>query len=425
MLNFYCVNPSARTWCNVRGGRYDVRFTTLSARCCDKDFLSNTDIGQLRIQRIFQAPDCLKLDYKYPYPLTRYNPALHPFSQHALRMSVSYVVLFLLCVVARCYASGNVSLDSFPVPDDTQEFKIITVNGPHIFAVTEEFLFRLEPDLKEKERRIFAHTRLFVASNTRAPAPAVEDVVFICGIDCYLLNATDFTTLWSTDSSTQPSRVFDASTEERFITFTGVVHRVDNSADRFVLTYTQNVFFDRLRRVYVASKIVRGLIIRGGGTEGPDRFATVASQTEMDPSQGREFIHVFTRHGFTYFISVMSFPSGLEARIARVCNMGSENTTEFTSYIELALHCGDGSGEPTAATFIRAPNAFDADAIVLSVRNTRLSEVRNGLCAFNLTRINELMAKKIGNCANGKGMIGLSRNEESRIHCELLQVREK
>ena len=357
-------------------------------------------------------------------------PRLHPFSQlttcrHAIRMSVSYVVLFLLCAVARCYASGNVSLDSFPVPDDTQEFKILTVNDLHIFAATEEFLFRLEPDLKEKERRIFApSTRLLVA---QAPAPAVEGVVLICGTDCYLLNATDFTTLWSTDSSTQPPGVFDASTEERPITFTGVVHRVENSAqgtDRFVLTYTQNDFFDRIKRVSVASRIVRGLIIRGGGTEGPDRFSTVAGQIEMDPSQGREFILVFTRHGFTYFISVMSFPSGLEARIARVCNsdMGSENTTEFTSYIELALHCGDGSGEPTAATFIDAPNAFEADTIVLSVRITRLSEVRNSLCAFNLTRINEVMAQKIDNCANGKGMIGLSRNEESRMPCELLQV---
>ena len=351
-------------------------------------------------------------------------------------MPVSYVVLFLLCAAVRqgCASDrDDVSLDSFRVPDDTQKLKILTMNGPHVFATTEKFLFRLKPDLKEKEKRLFTwNTRLLVASesNTTPPAPG-EDVVLICGTDCYLMNATDFaTTLWSTDSSTQPPRVFDASTEERPITFTGVVHRVENSAqgaDRFVLTYTQNYFFDRVGRVSVASRIVRGLMIRRGGTERPDRFATVASQIEMDPSQGREFIHVFTRHGFTYFISVMSFPSGLEARIARVCNsdMGSENTTEFTSYIELALHCGDDSGEPTAATFIRAPNAFDADAIVLSVRNTRLSEVRNGLCAFNLTRINELMAQKIDNCANGKGMIGLSRNEESRIHCEPLQVREK
>ena len=37
--------------------------TTPSARCCDKDFLSNTDIGQ-PTARIFQAPGCLKLDYK-------------------------------------------------------------------------------------------------------------------------------------------------------------------------------------------------------------------------------------------------------------------------------------------------------------------------------------------------------------------------
>ena len=51
-----CVNFGSQTIC-----------TTPSSRCCDKDFLSNTHIGQPTAQntRIFQAPDCLKLDYKY------------------------------------------------------------------------------------------------------------------------------------------------------------------------------------------------------------------------------------------------------------------------------------------------------------------------------------------------------------------------
>jgi hypothetical protein len=40
--------------------------TTPSARCCDKDFLSNTDIGQPTTQNTvyIRALDCLKLDYK-------------------------------------------------------------------------------------------------------------------------------------------------------------------------------------------------------------------------------------------------------------------------------------------------------------------------------------------------------------------------
>ena len=67
MLNFCCVIEFTNDCC-VNFGRQTI-WTTPSARCCDKDFQSNTDIGaalspQLRIQRIFLAPGCLKLDYK-------------------------------------------------------------------------------------------------------------------------------------------------------------------------------------------------------------------------------------------------------------------------------------------------------------------------------------------------------------------------
>ena len=60
-----CVNFGSQTIC-----------ATPSGRCCDKDFLPNTNYRaahsseyspQPRIRHIFVAPACLKLDYKVHY----------------------------------------------------------------------------------------------------------------------------------------------------------------------------------------------------------------------------------------------------------------------------------------------------------------------------------------------------------------------
>ena len=81
VLNCY-VNFGSQTIC-----------TTPSGRCCDKDFLSSSDIGQpqLRIQRIFQAPDCWKLDYKFWY-LTRAKECMWRWW-----VKRAYLVIWLWC----------------------------------------------------------------------------------------------------------------------------------------------------------------------------------------------------------------------------------------------------------------------------------------------------------------------------------------
>ena len=54
----------------------------------------------------------------------------------------------------------------------------------------------------------------------------------------------------------------------------------------------------------------------------------------------------------------MTLASGLNARVSRVCDsdVGSDNSFNFSSYIELNLLCGDTNGDPTSATFVPLPN---------------------------------------------------------------------
>ena len=311
------------------------------------------------------------------------------------------------------------TLDSFSPPTSGQHFRILAVSGSHLLAATELRLFRLTPDLKEEESRLFTTTsRLLVASHPQPSTPALSrtfrDSLLLCGNDCFLLNATQFTNIfWSTSLLT----VVDGGVTKAI----GVLQEMTEA--ELVLTYAQNDYIDGIGGTTssVASRIVRGVII-GAGTDSQNGFSTVASQIEQDPLQGREFLHTFTRNGFTYFVSVMTLSSGLNARVSRVCDsdMGSNNSFNFSSYIELELLCGDTNGDPTSATFVPLPNAFEVDTIILSVRRTRLSEIRNRLCAFNLTLIDEMMVQKYDNCASGIGMMGLAR--DSQIPCEPLPV---
>ena len=341
---------------------------------------------------------------------------------------IFYVTLCLLCTAAELVNGdpdgSEVYLDSFFV-DEGEEIRKIAINGADVLVATDEFLYRLSYDLAERQRQLIVptlSTRLFLATNS---GPG-QDVVLLCGMSCRLVSAGDIgRRVWPTGSTRPSPLVLSTSLAARF---TGLLRR-GVGPGRYELTYAQNDFIDNSRES-VASRIVRGNIIRRqrdvpGGK--PDRYEMTASQIELDPDQDREFIHAFARNGFAYFVSAMSSPSGvLQARVARV--YGSDDTDAgngtslFCSYIELALQCGDLSGEPTAATFISAPNAFGADAIVLSARMTRLSEVRNRLCAFNLTRIDEMMDEKIFECDNGIGLEGLTRNAAHQTPCTPLRV---
>ena len=314
------------------------------------------------------------------------------------------------------------TLDSYSPTASGQHFRILAVSGSHLLAATELRLFRLTPDLKEEESRLFTSTsRLLVASNlqpsTTALSRTFRDSLLLCGSDCFLLNATQFTNIFWSISLLTADTVVDGGITKAI----GVLQ--EKTEAELVLTYAQNDYIDGIGTTTssVASRIVRGVII-GAGTDSQNGFSTVASQIEQDPLQGREFLHTFTRNGFTYFVFVMTLASGLNARVSRVCDsdVGSNNSFNFSSYIELELLCGDTNGDPTSATFVPLPNAFEVDTIILSVRITRLSEIRNRMCAFNLTLIDKMMVQKYDNCTRGIGMMGLAR--DSQIPCQPLPV---
>ena len=345
-------------------------------------------------------------------------------------MSVVFYVTLCLLYTAVQLVHGDpdgseVYLNSFYV-DEGEEIRQMAINGADVLVATDESLYRLSNDLSEEQRKLIVPamgTRLLLATNSGSG----HNVALICGMACRLVVADDIgRRVWPAVGSSPSPLVLNASAT---VKFTGLL-RKGVRPERYELTYAQNDFIDRLRGgESVASRIVRGIIIRGRRNmpEGnPDRYEITASQIELDPNQEREFIHAFARGGFAYFISVMSFPSGLQARVARAYGSGSDDADArngtFCSYIELALQCGDLNAVPTAATFISAPNAFGADAIVLAASMARLSEVRNRLCAFNLTRIDEMMDEKMLECADGIGMKGLARNAAQQTVCTPLQV---
>ena len=344
-------------------------------------------------------------------------------------MSVRSVVVAAFFLLSTVRVRG-VDLDVFQVPDAGEMFSSAVVSGQHIFVATQHYLYRLSSNLTEEERRLFTpFTRLLLVSNN---SPSGNDLLLICGQFCSVVRADDiYNQVWPSHFiNTAVPRVLNESTEGRQRGFTGDF-RLGDGPGRFELTYAHSDFVSGLRSsdAPVASRIVRGTLFRAAlenAAEMPDKYEVAASQIELDPLQEREFIQTFTRNGFTYFVSVMSFASGPQARIARVCNsdkgLGNGTDGDFTSYIELALRCGDATGEPSAATFVPTPNAFLTDTLVLSVGITRLSEVRNRLCAYDVTLIDQMMSEKITECANGVGMSGLKRNIATRMPCVEQQV---
>ena len=336
-------------------------------------------------------------------------------------MLCSSFTVFLL-LTADTLVRG-VSLDSFSAPfDEEGEFQSAAITDRHVFVASEQSLYRLSPSLEVEIRERILPFRFMLL------APPGEDFLLMCGRpDCFVMDS-DYRLEWpSLDAinDLDVPRVLDASTDR--LGFTGTFRR-GSGPGRYDLTYAQDGG-DRENNA-VASRIVRGTLFRAAREnpeERPDRFEIYASQVEKDPKQERQFIHTFTRNGFTYFVSVLFLPSGFQTRVIRLCDsdLGPGNGLEgdFTSYIELVLQCGDNTGEPTAATYIPSPNAFEADTLVLSVGIMRLSEVRNRLCAFDVSLIDQMMTEKIEECANRVGMTGLRRDNGTREQCTPLQVR--
>ena len=342
-------------------------------------------------------------------------------------------VLLLSCSLP--VASQTVRLDKFAVPDSREEFRAIVVSGPgaasnQVFAATEHYLYRLTTNLTEVQRKLFSpYTRLLVISNT-------SESLLICGAECDLEHAHYFHLLWpSSDSPGEPHTVLTPSTNGRDVGFVGILREGGEPTRQYELTYAQDDFYGEdagATGEAVASRIVRGRLVRGMGEGRPDSFEVLATQIERDPTQVRRFIHTFSRNEFSYYVSVMSFgENSVQARIARICDSDigfrteshTGHPTNFTSYVEIGLYCGDSSGTPTAATYVASPNAFGHDALVLSVGVERLSEVRNRLCAFSVPLVDEMMGNKVDECAGGVGNIGLKRDGEDLMPCVPVQVR--
>lgn len=336
------------------------------------------------------------------------------------------LTVFLLAVADQL--ARGISLDTYPVPaEEDGEFQRAAITDQQVVLISEQYLYFLSPSLALQRRERVSGTPirlLFAASNS----PPGDERLLLCDLDCFVIDS-DYLIEWpSPNGVNDVPRVLDVSTDGQDVRiFTGTFQR-GSGPGRYDLTYAQNG--GERDDNAVASRMVRGTLIRAAREnpeERPDRFEISASQVETNPSQERVFIHSFTRNGFTYFVSILLFQSGFQTTVSRLCDsdMGRENGAEgdFTSYIELVLQCGDNTGEPSAATFIPSPNAFDADTLVLSVGITRLSEVRNRLCAFNVSLIDQMMAEKIDQCANGVGMMGLKRNSVSRKECRTHRVR--
>ena len=328
--------------------------------------------------------------------------------------TMQVLLCFVLCI-SSLSPSFAVHLDSFPVPDLGEEFRTLTASDEHVFAATQHYLYRLSTSLTELQRNLLTpSTRLLLLSNA-------SDVLLVCGENCVLVDARNLQLLWPSRQGDLSAILDPATSGQEDVGFDGIL-RTSSDPNFPELTYAMDSFFDVGSGGAVASRIVRGSIVRGPKDDPvnmPDMFLVTAMQTEQNPSTERRFIHAFSRGGFSYFVFIASLPDGVsvQARIARICDSDtgfrtSEDMSEgnFTSYIELGLFCGDSSGQQTSAAYVPNPNAFGYDALVLSVGVERLSEVRNRLCAFRMPLVDQMMKAKIDECAEGVGVKGLERD---------------
>ena len=181
-----------------------------------------------------------------------------------------------------------------------------------------------------------------------------------------------------------------------------------------------SVFTAAMRNEQQVSRIQRGNLTGVNG--GSQSFVVSARQSELDRFRSREFLFVFEREGFSYYINrvIVALNGGEtreEIRVVRLCNNDTSNDMIFTSYFEIKLKCiAMGVTEqpvPTAATFLPSPNPFGVDSIVISVVDSSDSE--NDVCVYSLPEIHSLMTAKYEECRVGNGMAGLER--DGQLQC--------
>ena len=180
-----------------------------------------------------------------------------------------------------------------------------------------------------------------------------------------------------------------------------------------------SVFTAAMRNEQQVSRIQRGGLVGVDG--GSQSFVGNARQSELDRFRSREFLFVFEREGFSYYINRVTVANGgenrEEIRVVRLCNNDTSNDMVFTSYFEIKLKCiASGVTEqplPTAATFLPSPNPFGVDSIIISVVDSSDSE--NDVCVYSLPEIHSLMTAKYEECRIGNGMAGLER--DGQLQC--------
>ena len=326
--------------------------------------------------------------------------------------SLALVLALLLSLLPVPILAQEVTLDSY-TPFSQQDISFLGVSDStgSVFVATNNHLYRLSPELTQEDSTSFTHpTRLFLLPSNSKNCFAAT--VLRCGTICKLLNATDLShVVWSGSGVLSGDNPEDGSVS---LSRGLLQQKTREEGMTLLLTIAQNDYIDGIgaSAVHFNASIATGALVGAGGVA--QKFGYVELNTIAESNQDRQFLHVFSRKNYTYFISAMRSANGIHTKIARylLCNNNE------SAYIEVTLHCLRNEGTSTAATFVSAPNAFGFDAVIVSVKITRLSEVRNRLCAFNLTRIDEMMDRKQRNCSSGIGNLGLAR--ESTIRCTLL-----
>ena len=301
-----------------------------------------------------------------------------------------------------------VELDYFSPDNDDGEFQFLAVGESFVLVATDFTLYRLSLDLEDAVTRSFpSTTRLLALPSASGSASNYDGTAIRCGAGCTLLNVTDSAVV-NIQMSGRAVLPTDSPGDDRVSSAIGtLMEGRGNGMPNVILTYALNNFVDRLGSSVTQTP---SQIMRVSFPLTVNSFSELGAQIESNPLQERAFLHTFSRNGFTYFVSVMIFPSGQQTRISRVPNM----SPELQPYIELELVCRhNGRGFITAATFLPSPNAFGFDAVVVSSSMTQLSEVRVFFCAFNLGVIDDMIRGMVNDCANGIGVIGLARESQS------------
>ena len=144
-----------------------------------------------------------------------------------------------------------------------------------------------------------------------------------------------------------------------------------------------------------------------------------AIQNELSTFRPREFLAVFTKQNFIYFIVRIGIvgQAGMQMdqmRVVRFCkdDPGTQFTPQFVSHFELVGECSGSSSSttniPTAATYVGANSAFGTATLLVTFMGD--GETIQHMCAYNISTINNLMTQKFSDCLDGRGVSGFARD---------------